>query len=315
MKKVGLALGGGGARGFAHIGVLRILEREKIPIQCIAGTSMGAIIGACYAVEPDIEAILHRINKILITDLFSGMKIKVFKQDDSFLRKSFFSRAQSIIRTGYLYIVGETHHSLVGLDKLEDPINKLLPDIDISQTRIPYACVATDLTHGRMKIFTRGSLRRCVLASASIPGIFPPVEIDGIHYTDGGAVSVTPVHAAKKLGAEFIVASDVKSKIVRWEKPEKASEIMSRSNYITGVMLNELHLKDADVVITPAVKHLHWADFDKLDFIISRGEKAAEFKMLELKMKTSYNGVVSKVFDFFGLGKKSNPFEDTPTFP
>lgn len=300
MKKIGLALGGGGARGLTHIGILRAFERERIPIHSIAGTSMGSIIGACYAVEPDIDKIEARVKEVLAGSMFSKLRIDFL---DTKKRSSgginLIRKTRSFIVSGYLHFIGETQYAFMPLEKLEQFVNVLLPDIDMTETKIPYACVATDLTNGREKIFTKGSLRKSVLSSSSIPGVFPPVYIGGIYYTDGGAVNVTPVKAVKMLGGDFIIACDVKSRIVRWEEPEKASEIMSRSNYITGVLLNKFQLKEADMTISPAVRHIHWTGFDKMDFMIKKGEKATLQKMWEIKTAIKPKSLWERVFEFF----------------
>jgi NTE family protein len=302
MKRVGLVLGGGGARGLAHVGVLRVLEREKIPFYCISGTSMGAIIGGCYACNPDINSVEKTVLDALSSSLFSRMKFSLFKQEHEAEKKTFMSRAQSFIKNGYFHLVEETKPALLEISALEVMIHRLLPDIDIRDTKIPFACVATDLTHGVEKVFTRGSLRKCVMASASIPGIFPPVVIDEVYFTDGGAVSVTPVKAARQLGADFIIASDVKSRIVKWEQPDKAKEIIARSNYVTGVLLNDIHLKEADTVISPAVKHMHWSEFDKLRFMAQEGEKAAASRVWEIKAKLRYRNAWDALSRFPGFG-------------
>lgn len=289
-RKTGLALGGGGARGLAHIGILKVLEREKIKVDCISGTSMGAIIGACYSITPDIGAVERAISQVMKSPLFAKIKLNVFKHGEDNKKRTFFSKAQDFIKNGYLHLVEETQYSLLGLDTLEGIINALLPDIDVSDTRLPFACVATDLTNGAEKIFTTGPLRRCVLASASIPGVFPPIKINDVYYNDGGAVSTTPVAAVKKLGANFIIGCDVKSKIIKWNNPEKAKEIISRSDYITGVLLHELQLKCADVVISPQVRHLHWTEFDKMAFISAEGEKAAQARVHLIHSKLTIKG-------------------------
>ena len=300
MKKTALVLGGGGARGLSHIGVLNVLEKENIPIDMIVGTSMGSIIGACYAVNPDAVTVEKNVRKALEGSAFANMRLSIFteKPED---KKTIFEKAQDFIKYGYIQIAEHTKYAILEIEKLEGIIYGLIPDIDIRETKIPFSCVATDLTNGDEKVFNRGSLRKCVLASSSIPGIFPPIEIDGIYYCDGGSVNVTPVSTARNRGAGLIIAVDVKSKIVRWDKPEKAVEIVSRSNYITGVMLNNIIIRDADVLIMPGVKYMHWSDFDKINLIIQEGEKAAALAVPKIKSKLQ----MFNILDFFkGLFKK-----------
>jgi len=304
MKKVALVLGGGGARGLSHIGVLNVLEKENIPIDMIVGTSMGAIIGACYAVNPNAKEVEKCIRKALEGSAFANMRLNIFQEKPED-KKNFFDKAQDFIKYGYIQIAEHTKYAILELEKLEEMIFSVVPDIDIRETKIPFSCVATDLTNGDEKVFNRGSLRKCVLASSSIPGIFPPIEIDSTFYCDGGSVNVTPVSTARNRGAGLIVACDVKSKIVRWEKPEKAVEIISRSNYITGVMLNNLSLRDADVLINADVKYLHWYDFEKMDLIIKEGAKAAELVVPRIRAKLEAFGLPGFLKRLFkGLGNR-----------
>ncbi len=302
-KKIGLALGGGGARGLAHLGILRAVEGSRMPIHCISGTSMGAIIGACYAVEPDIRFVETKIRNVLTGSLFANLRIDYFKDTDKEPEKGFLPRTKALIIDGIMRIIGEAKYSYLPEKKLEQFINLLLPDIDIKKTRICFSCVATDLTNGKEKVFTSGSLRRAVLASSAIPGVFPPVEIDGIYYNDGGSVNVTPVKAAEMLGSDFIVACDVKSKVMRWEKPEKANEILNRSNYITGALLNEYNLRSAAVVIAPPVKHIHWTNFDKIDFLVQKGYESAMEKLPEIKPAFKDKNVFDKFAGIFKVGR------------
>ncbi|MHB9155317.1 MAG: patatin-like phospholipase family protein [Endomicrobiales bacterium] len=308
MKKIGIALGGGGARGLSYVGALRVFEKQRLPFYCITGTSMGAIIGACYAVHRDVSVVEALVKKALSNALFSHMKFSILKDDEvPASKKTLIRRARDFIKFGFMHLVEETSNSLFELTKLEEIINGFLPDIDIAELKIPFACVATDLTNGREKIFTGGPLRRCVLASASIPGIFPPVLIDGIHYNDGGAVSVTPVKAARLLGAEFIVAVDVKSRVERWDRMEKARDIISRCNYITGSLLNDIHLKGADIVIEPGIKHLHWAEFDRVAVMIEEGEKAAAGKIFEIRSRVEDRGFVDRLMNIFRSSRPRYP--------
>jgi NTE family protein len=298
MKKTSLVLGGGGARGLAHIGVLKALEKEKIRFDMIVGTSMGSIIGAAYAVNPDAGQVEALIRSALKCSAFASMKLNLFteKPED---QKNIFEKAGDFIKYGYIHIAEHTKYSLLDIEKLNQIINDILPDIDMSQTKIPFYCVATDLTNSAEKVFSKGSLRKAVLASSSIPGVFPPILIDGVFYCDGGSVNVTPVSAARGLGAKVILAVDVKSQVMKWEKPEIAKEIVSRSNYVTGVILNNIALSDADIIIRPAVKQLHWSDFDKTDMIIKEGEIATAAMSPRIKARLNPLSLIERIKSIF----------------
>ena len=179
---------------------------------------------------------------------------------------------------------------------LEDLVNTIIPDVDISETIIPFACVATDITNGKEKIFTKGPLRKIVLASSSIPGVFPPVQIDDVWYTDGAHVNVTPVTVAKMFGADFVLASDVKSKLKKLESlPTKSKDIMNRCNFIASHLFYEILIKNADVIIEPNIKQISWSEFNKINLMVNEGKKAAETKIQEIKNKLKkYNTPTAK---------------------
>ncbi|MBN1823155.1 MAG: patatin-like phospholipase family protein [Endomicrobiales bacterium] len=300
MKKIGIAMGGGGARGLAHIGVLKVLQENKIPIHFISGTSMGAIIGACYACEPDATKLEENIIRALEGSAFSHMRISIFGDKKGRGVRGIFTKAQSFVKYSVLHVIEHNRQSILSGDKLRSIIGDIIPDIDMRETRIPFTCVATDLTNGTETVFEKGPIRDAVLASSSIPGVFPPVEINGIYYCDGGAVNTTPVSVVKKMGADFIIASDVKGKLVKWEKPQVARAILERYRYITAIVLNDMRLKQADVSILPSVKFLHWSAFNKYRHLIKEGENAAAGKIAEIKAKIGMPGLLkgfNKVID------------------
>lgn len=293
MKKA-IALGGGGARALAHIGVLKILEKNGIRFDCIAGTSMGSIIGALYAIEQDTS----KIEKILKNYFFNIMfsKLNMQKMQD----ETQVSSARSLIRKAREFVKygskESNENSFLSHSVLEEMVTALLPDIDIGDIKIPFACVATDITNGREKIFTRGPLRKIVLASASIPGVFPPVNIDNVWYTDGAHVNVTPVSAARILGADFVLASDVKSKLKTMDAlPVNSKDIMNRCNFIATHLFYEVLIRDADVVVEPNIKQISWSEFNKFNFMVSEGEKVAVSNLDKIKQAINkFNTPVSK---------------------
>ncbi|MGE4385373.1 MAG: patatin-like phospholipase family protein [Endomicrobiaceae bacterium] len=292
MKKA-IALGGGGARGLAHIGVLKVLEENGIKFDCIAGTSMGAIIGALYAIEQDAEKLRKTLKEYFFNVMFSKLNMqKMQDETQASSARSLIRKAREFVKYGS----SDSSNSFLSHSMLEEMVDSLLPDIDISDTKIPFACVATDITNGKEKVFTKGSLRKLVLASASIPGVFPPVNIDDIWYTDGAHVNVTPVSAAKLLGADFIIASDVKSKLKTLEAlPVNSKDIMNRCNFIANYLFYEVLIKEANVVIEPNIKQISWSEFNKFNLMVSEGEKAASAQMDLLKKEINkFNTPVSR---------------------
>jgi NTE family protein len=281
--KIGLALGGGGARGLAHIGVLKVLERENIPIDLITGTSMGAIIGAVYALKKDVSAIEK------ITEKYS--KINEFNIDLSFSEKErkdkpfFLKRMSDFLKKGYILNLELRKKYINDGEGLRKVIEELVNNKTFEDTQIPFAVVAADLVKGEKVIIRRGKLFDALLASASIPGMFPPVTLDKKILVDGGIVDVVPIEAAQSLGANFVIAVSVSQTIKKRAEFNNAIDIFFRSDSITSAELRKLQLSFADVVITPKVGRFHWSDFSKPEQCVREGEVAAQNAISELKKK------------------------------
>jgi len=281
--KVGLALGGGGARGLAHIGVLKVLERENIPIDLITGTSMGAIIGGVYALKKDISAIEK------ITEKYS--KISEFNIDFSFSEKErkdkpfFLKKMSDFLKKGYILNLELRRKYINDGEGIKKIIKDLVGDKAFTDTKTPFAAVATDLVKGEKVILGQGKLFDALLASASIPGMFPPVLLDKKILVDGGIVDVVPIEAAQSLGANFVIGVNVSQTLKKRAEFDNAVEIFFRSDSITSAELRKLQLSFADVVITPKVGRFHWSDFSKPEQCVREGEVAAQNAILELKKK------------------------------
>ena len=239
--KIGLALGGGAAKGFAHIGVIKMLEASGIHPDVVAGTSAGSVVGALYA---------------------SGM--------DAFaLQQTAFGLDEAKIRDVRLFSGG-----LVQGQALQDYVNQLLRKQPIEQLKMPFAAVATELETGTRTVFVRGNTGRAVRASSSIPGVFEPVEIHGKHYVDGGVVSPIPVDAARQLGADFVIAVDI-SAAPDGSNPQGMMGIVGQSISIMGRQLAAQESARADVVIRPDLRGIGPTDFEQKNQAILAGEKAA----------------------------------------
>ena len=239
--KIGLALGGGAAKGFAHIGVIKMLEASGIHPDVVAGTSAGSVVGALYA---------------------SGM--------DAFtLQQTAFGLDEAKIRDVRLFSGG-----LVQGQALQDYVNQLVHKQPIEQLKMPFAAVATELETGTRMVFVRGNTGRAVRASSSIPGVFEPVELHGKHYVDGGVVSPIPVDAARQLGADFIIAVDI-SAAPDGTNPQGMMGIVGKSIDIMGRQLAAQESARADVVIRPDLRGIGTTDFEQKNQAILAGEKAA----------------------------------------
>ena len=240
--KIALVLGAGASKGFAHIGVLKILETQKIPIHMIVGTSVGSAVGCLYAYGYDA----FRLQKL-----------------------SFSIEKDDLIDPLYI-----PSNGFIKGEKLEEFINKSVNYTAIEKLKIPFYAVATDLGSGQETVFGKGNAGTAVRASCSIPGIFRAVRISDKMYADGGIVSPVAVEAAKRLGADIVIAVDISSRIDR-SQPEGTIEVILQAINIMYSKLSSIQLSQADVVIRPKVSHIGSADFSKKNEAILEGEKAA----------------------------------------
>jgi len=239
--KIALVLGAGAARGFAHIGVLKILESNKVPIHMIVGTSAGSFAGSLYA---------YGFNAFELQKLSFGIE-----RDDII--------DFTIPDNGF--IKGE---------KLEAYVNRIVRNTPIEKLRVPFYAVATDLQSGREMVFGIGNTGTAVRASCSIPGIFMPPVISGRTYVDGGVASPVAVEAARKLGADVVIAVDL-SEGAGASAPTGTIETILQSISIMYSKLAAIQLAKADVVIRPKVAYIGSADFSRRHEAVLEGEKAA----------------------------------------
>jgi NTE family protein len=281
--KIGLALGGGGARGLSHIGVLKVLEREGIHIDIMTGTSMGAIIGATYALDKNLSRLEEIVKKY--------SKIKEFNLDFSLFRQNqkkqpfFLKKMSDFLKRGYILNLELRKKCLNDGEGLKGFIKELIDNHYFKDTIIPFSVVATDLVSGEKIILNKGRMLEAILASSSIPGMFPPVNMDNKILVDGGIISVVPIEACRIMGADFVIAVNVSQRIKRKYEFKNAVDILFRSDSITSTELRKIQLSAADAIISPRVSHIHWANFSKPQKCIRAGEVAAENEICELKKK------------------------------
>lgn len=256
-RKIGLALGAGAARGLAHIGVLEVLEKEGIPIDMIAGTSMGALVGALYAQGKGVSEI-----KDLAMDLGS--------------RRFTFLVDLALPKTG-----------LIRGRKIKDILKSTIGDIGFEDLKIPFACVATDIESGDEVVIKQGLVRDGVRASGSMPVIFSVVKREGRYLVDGALVNPIPVSILKEMGADFIIAvnvtPDVQERLHWASKEPNIWNVIMQMIYIINYRAVKSSLVGADVIIEPQVTHISWGDFHRVPDCISQGEVATQSAIPEIK--------------------------------
>ena len=239
--KVAVVLGAGASKGFAHVGVLKVLESQQIPIHLIVGTSAGSFVGSLYAYGIDVFQLQTMAMSLLKDDVVDWTL-----PDNGFVR-------------------GE---------KLENYVNKTVRQTPLERLKIPFLAVATNLQTGEEIVFATGNTGRAVRASCSIPGVFQPVRIGDKAYVDGGVVSPVAVEAARRAGADVVIAVDI-SAGVAVTVPQGILDTILQSIDIMYAKIATAQLRNADVVIRPQVSHIGTSDFEKRNEAILEGEKAA----------------------------------------
>ncbi len=249
--KVALVLGGGAARGFAHIGVIKALEAQGIVPDIVVGTSAGSVVGVLYASG---------------LDGFALQKLALGMQEDMVADWTLPNRG---------VLKGEALQAFINRNLGNQPLQKL---------RRPMGVVATDLLSGEMMLFRRGDAGIAVRASSAVPGVFQPVEISGREYVDGGLTSPVPAQSARAMGADFVIAVDISS-VGRREKLSGTLDVLLQTFAVMGQALSRHELEDADVVIRPKTAAVSSTNFEDRHLAILEGEKAAAAVMAELKAR------------------------------
>ncbi|RME00280.1 MAG: hypothetical protein D6812_10045 [Deltaproteobacteria bacterium] len=283
-KRIGIALGGGAARGLAHIGVLDALQKAGIGIDVITGTSMGALVAALYAASAGkIEYVYETAESFLHSPLFRRMKIDFLRERNEQTEGGLLYNFSNFIKKGVLFSTSVTKRSFIPPETFETLIASLVEDLLIEDLPIPFAAVATDITKGRPVLLDRGRLRRAIHASAAIPGVCPPVTENGRELVDGGLLSNVPVDAARILGADVVIAVDVSASLDETSDMRTGLNILFRGHEITRAVLNRLEVERADLVIRPEVGHIHWANFGRFERCVEKGREAVWDRLDELR--------------------------------
>ncbi len=277
--RIGLVLGGGGAKGFAHIGVIEELERRHIPIDVIAGTSMGAVVGSMYAIGNDargIEAIAHGIDWVTV------FNDKLERRDLSFRRKREDRQILLDFRLGIADGKPALPTGVLGGQKLFATVQELVAPWrateNFNDLAIPYRAVATNIATGAPVVMGSGNLSTAIFASMSIPAAFPPLKREGLLLVDGGISDNLPVDVARAMGVDLVIVVDVGQPPEPADKITDAVAVFNQMQLLLGydaIRRQRASLGGRDVLIEPDITGLSVASFDKLDLGIERGRDAA----------------------------------------
>jgi NTE family protein len=247
---IGLALGGGFARGYAHLGVLKVFEEQLIPISCISGSSIGSIIGAAYASGVPLGIIISKCRQIRFRDV-ARWRVSRF--------------------------------GLASNDRLEHLLDRFFDSGQFEHLKIPTAVVATDLDTGDPVVFKQGSLTEAIRASCAFPGLFEPVRIGTRYLADGGLVAPVPTRAARELGAELVIGVSVGLHDGRRGAPSNIFQVVSRA--VSAAQKHQLEVweRHADLVLRPAVSSIAWDDFDRIEEAMEAGASVARKALPQIR--------------------------------
>ncbi len=250
LPAIGLALGGGFARGVAHIGVFKVLEEENIPLRCLAGTSVGAIMGAIYA---------------------SGISVREMERIAALVRFKDFAR-WTLSRNG-----------LASNDRMIPFFDKVLKAKTFEELKIPIAVVATDFATGEPVVFRSGPLIPAIRASCAYPGIFLPVEVNGRLMVDGLLAWSVPTPPLRQMGAERVIGSHLKASWVGKNGPRHVLEIIGQCFSIAQTKMADHWKRQADVILEPDVRGFAFDDFQRAAELVRRGEQATRAALPEIR--------------------------------
>jgi NTE family protein len=251
-KKIGIAFGGGAAKGLAHLGVLKVLQEESVDIDLAAGTSAGSFVGALFCAGYDWKEIRDMALKVKWTDLITPTFPKL---------------------------------GLVETEKLEGMLNGLLKSKDFESLSIPFRAVAVDIGRGEEVVLHSGSIARAVRASCSIPAIFEPTRLDNRLLVDGGLLNDVPADVVRNMGADLVIAIDLNANKLDLEEPDNIFDVLYQSLNILINYSRQKSRKAADFYVTPDVAEFGYQDLRHVEELIAKGEDAMRRHIESIKRK------------------------------
>jgi len=281
-QKAVLALGGGGARGVAHLGVIEVLRAVPINIERYVGVSIGSLAGALCAVDDDCDRVQLNVVEYLTSPEFQHKQAELFlaapEADEPAVSGLFawYHQIRKYIGARRKLVHLFSKPALLEAGVMQDVVDALIPDINIQDTTIPLSIVALDLLSGKKVELTEGSLQQAVMASAAIPGVFPPVKWDNMLLCDVGMMDAIPAKIAKSYCTGLTIAVDVSGIIEPIDKCETAGDIFLRLYDIGEPLIREYTRGIADLLIRPDVSHMPWYDFSDPAALIQLGRDAAQ---------------------------------------
>ncbi len=288
--KTALVLGGGSVRGFAHLGVLEALEKHNVKFDFIVGTSAGGIVGTLFAYQKDIYKCFKILDDAAHSEVVREMRLQSYKLNSpqNGVEEGRLHKLLNTIRGTMLLRRSLTHRSMVSEEQILKFYRLIYPEnLSFNDLKIPVYVVALDLISGKDVVIGKGAVIPAVRATSAIPGLLPPVMMNGMMLVDGGTTQKVPVESAFLLGADRVIAVDVGRDPDSTDPLNTGLEIMWRTEDWSNYRLHLKQLSMADVLIKPAISHINWYDTEAADFLFKEGYEETIKKMKEIKKLTS----------------------------
>lgn len=292
--KVGLALGGGAARGLAHLGVIKALKEAGIPIDIISGTSIGGLVGSIYATQPDIDSAIENVAEYIGSSDFDKTRLEMI-QESSHEPQSYFGALKKYVKSGLFFAVSISKSSFISEETFQRNMEHILPKSQFEDLQVKMGIVAMNLDNAEEEVFTSGDVVSRVMASCSIPGIFPPIQLEGINYVDGSWINPVPVSVARSLGADFVIAVDVAPGMDKRDKFLNGFDITLKAAEGSRSSLKKLGMLQADIGLSVNLQEMHWADFSKLDECVEEGYQTVERSLPLIKKKLFWSKIRARL--------------------
>jgi len=280
--KFGLALGGGGARGFAHIGVLQRLEEIGIRPDFITGSSMGALVAAAYIKTGSAAATWTELDRMTQSEAFRKLGIHLINVKGRG-GDSFWHQVSAAIQDRIVINLAHSKPGLVQPDRVEAAIKVVVTEDSWSDSGTELGIVATDLYSGEDVYFTEGPLLPAVMASIAIPGFLPPIHFEGRTLVDGGVSQQVPIRMAREMGADFVLAVDVGQDIHPLAEMDNAMAIMSQSENIRSCHYRDMLNREADVLLLPEMPGVHWSAYEQREAFVDLGIAAFDERRVTME--------------------------------
>ncbi|MEW6266732.1 MAG: patatin-like phospholipase family protein [Thermodesulfobacteriota bacterium] len=281
-SKLGLALGAGGARGLAHLGVLKALEEAGVRVSFLAGSSIGALVGAAWLARGSAAEVEKTLADFLSGGYYAESGLALVRDALADKSSTWPGRIDTWLKRVYLQARFVVRPALLDGAMYRRMIEFFIPRVNIEDLPTPFCAVGTDLKTGRPVLFRRGPVQDAVYASVAIPGLVAPLAVNDLLVVDGGVVNMVPIMPVRSLGAEAVLAVDVEKSLELDNDLGSAFDILFRVEEVQNTYIREGQLHQADLILRPRVGHVHWSEFQRAAELIQLGRDEADGRLDEI---------------------------------